>query len=127
MALLQRKKKADTAEQDQKAATDVAQSAPKSKEDTGNAYQILVKPLLSEKTNHQLTQGKLSFRIADSANKISVRKAVEKVYDVKVKDVNIITVRGKKRVHGRARKMGSDWKKAVVTLKDQGQAQGVKG
>jgi large subunit ribosomal protein L23 len=122
MALLRRKNKES---EDQKPAVESAQSAPKLKEDTGDSYKVLIKPLLSEKTNHQLAQGKLSFRVSDDANKISVRKAVEKVYDVKVKDVNIVMVRGKKRAHGRTRRMGSDWKKAVVTLKDQSQAQGV--
>jgi large subunit ribosomal protein L23 len=126
MAILTRKKKADTAQED-KAVTTAETAAPKLKENTGDAYKVLVKPLLTEKTNRQLAQSKLVFRISDSANKISVRKAVEAVYDVKVKNVNIVMVRGKKRVHGRERRMGADWKKAVVTLRQQGDAVAAQG
>ncbi len=92
-------------------------TAVKSKENTGNAYQILVKPLVTEKGYRQMSQGKYAFKVSPKANKISVRKAVEVVYDVKVADVNIVTVKGKSRTFGKARGRTSDWKKAIVTLK----------
>ncbi len=87
------------------------------KENTGNAYRILIKPLVSEKSFREQKNGKVVFKVSPKANKISVRKAVEKVYDVKVQDVNIVSMRGKKRNFGRIQGHTPDWKKAIVTLK----------
>ena len=89
----------------------------KSKENTGDAYRILVKPLVSEKGYRQMSLGQYAFKVSTKANKISVRKAVEKVYDVKVDRVNIVKMRGKNKNFGRIASKSSDWKKAIVTLK----------
>src|SRR5258708_22978221 len=91
--------------------------AVESKENTGDAYKILVKPLVSEKTFSKMSEGKYAFKVNPDANKIQVRNAVERVYDVKVARVNMITVRGKTRNFGKTRGRTSDWKKAIVTLK----------
>jgi large subunit ribosomal protein L23 len=77
----------------------------------------LVKPLVSEKGYRQMTLGQYGFRVSTKANKISIAKAVEKVYDVKVARVNIINVMGKARKYGKTQGRTSDWKKAIVTLK----------
>jgi large subunit ribosomal protein L23 len=99
------------------------------KSDTGVAHRILVSHHLSEKTNLLSTEGRYVFKISTDANKIEVKKAVEKVYDVHVTDVNIVNTRGKVRRMGRTRGRTSDWKKAIVTLKKgekiQGLAEGV--
>jgi large subunit ribosomal protein L23 len=87
------------------------------KEDTGSAHRILQNYHLSEKTNQFSSQGRYVFRVAKSANKITVKKAVEKVYDVHVAAVNIINTPGKVRRQGRVFGKTSDWKKAIVTLK----------
>jgi large subunit ribosomal protein L23 len=101
----------------------------KLKEDTGRAHRILLNYHLSEKTNLLSSQGRYVFKVALSANKIEVKKAVEKVFDVHVKGVNISTTKGKKRRSGRITGRTSDWKKAVVTLKEgekiSGLAEGV--
>lgn len=89
----------------------------KSKENTGDAYRILVKPLVSEKGYRQMSLGQYAFKVSTKANKISVRKAVETVYDVKVDRVNIVKMRGKNKNFGRIASKSSDWKKAIVTLK----------
>ncbi len=78
---------------------------------------ILIKPLVTEKSYRGTSTGKYSFKVAPDANKLSVRKAVEKVYGVKVHDVNIMRVRGKAKISGKIAGRTSNWKKAVVTLK----------
>jgi len=80
--------------------------------------QVIVRPLLTEKTNDQRTTlDKYSFVVHPSANKIMVKQAIERLFDVKVDKCNIINAKGK----GFRTRFGSgyrsDWKKAVVTLK----------
>jgi|SRR5579872_3280087 len=121
MALFGKSKK----EEDQKktavpaeASSDSAEKSPvKSKENTGDAFRILIKPLISEKSQRGIERGKYSFMVNRKANKIQIRNAVEKVYDVKVVQVNVTNVRGKHRNFGRISGTTSAWKKAVVTLK----------
>jgi large subunit ribosomal protein L23 len=80
-------------------------------------YQIIERPLLTEKSMDLSHSGKYTFRVATDANKIEIAEAIEKMYKVKVTKVNTITVRGKPRRVGRfAQGRTSDWKKAVVTL-----------
>jgi len=78
---------------------------------------ILIKPLMTEKIVSAEQMGKYTFMVKHSANKILVRKAIEEVYGVKVKSVNIIPVRPKKvtRKFGEGMK-GKKAKKAIVTL-----------
>jgi large subunit ribosomal protein L23 len=89
----------------------------KLKSDTGDAYKILIKPLLTEKLNKQSSRGVVAFKVSPKANKISVAKAVETVYDVKVEKVNMVTMPGKPKNFGRTSSRTSVWKKAIVTLK----------
>jgi large subunit ribosomal protein L23 len=80
-------------------------------------YEILKRPVLTEKSNYQAdTLHRYTFEVDDRANKIQVRKAVETIFNVKVLDVNMISVRGKQRRSGKFIGRTSDWKKAVVTL-----------
>lgn len=87
------------------------------KEDTGRAYRILKSGHLSEKANMLSALNRYVFKVDRKANKIEVRKAVEKTYDVHVVAVNMINNIGKARRHGRIVGRTSDWKKAIVTLK----------
>ncbi len=98
----------------------------KSKENTGDAYSILLKPLISEKSFRGQSVGKVTFKVNPKANKISIRNAVEKVYDVKVDRVNVITVLGKERKYNGRPGRTSDWKKAIVTLKPGQSIEGAK-
>jgi large subunit ribosomal protein L23 len=86
--------------------------------DTGDAYRILVKPIVSEKSYTMAPGGKFVFKVHAKANKLSVRKAIESVYDVHVLRVNTMIVEGKSRTFGRTRGTTSPWKKAIVTLKE---------
>jgi large subunit ribosomal protein L23 len=80
-------------------------------------YQIIQRPLLTEKSMDQSHYGKYTFRVATDANKIEIRQAIERVYNVNVVKVNTMMVRGKKRRVGRFPEgRTSDWKKAIVTL-----------
>jgi large subunit ribosomal protein L23 len=80
-------------------------------------YEVLEKPLITEKSTVLQAEGKYAFHVADGANKVLVKQAVEKAFNVKVTAVNIMMVRGKMRRIGRRMVMTPDWKKAIVTLK----------
>ena len=80
------------------------------------AQDIIVRPIITEKSMDGLAERKYTFEIAKNANKIEVKKAVETLFGVKVAKVNTISVKGKKKRMGRNEGYTSDWKKAVVTL-----------
>jgi large subunit ribosomal protein L23 len=80
-------------------------------------YQIIVRPILSEKSMDMSHEGKYTFRVAKSSNKLEIADAVEKIFKVKVKKVNTLNVKGKTRRVGKYPEgRTSDWKKAIVTL-----------
>ena len=79
-------------------------------------YNVLRRPLITEKNAALQALNKYAFEVADGANKMMVKDAVEKAFKVKVTGVNVITVRGKTKKMGRRTVRSSPWKKAVVTL-----------
>ncbi len=80
-------------------------------------YEVLRRPLITEKYSALQAQGKYAFEVAEEANKPQVKQAVEKAFKVKVTEVNVMMVAGKRRRLGRKSKVASSpWKKAVVTL-----------
>jgi large subunit ribosomal protein L23 len=81
-----------------------------------NVYQVLKRPIITEKNTILTAQSKYSFEIAQEASKQQVKEAVEKMFKVNVIGVNVITVPGKMRRVGKSRGMTSPWRKAVVTL-----------
>ena len=74
-------------------------------------------PRLSEKTTGLEKLNKYVFRVDGKANKVEVRKALEKTYGVKVDKINIVTVRSRARRYGRTSGIVGGFKKAIVTLK----------
>lgn len=81
------------------------------------AQDIILKPIITEHSMECLQQGKYTFKVAKDANKIEIANAVEKLFKgVKVKKVNTISVRGRKKRMGRSEGYTSAWKKAIVTL-----------
>lgn len=97
-----------------------ARSAKLRKEDTGDAYRVLVREVVSEKST--LIGGQRHvFVVSTDANKISVRKAIRSLYGVEPQKVNILNVRGKHLRYGRTQGRTKRWKKAIITL-HQGQA-----
>ncbi len=84
-------------------------------------YQVLLAPHVSEKTATAAEmEGRHTFRVTRDATKIEVRKAVEKLFNVTVRSVQIANVSGKTKRFGSKEGKRSDWKKAVVRL-DEGQ------
>ena len=79
-------------------------------------YEVLRRPLITEKDTMLQTQGKYAFEVAGKANKPQIKQAVEKSFNVKVTAVNVMTVPGKERRIGRRMVLTPSWKKAVVTL-----------
>ncbi|MFC1599130.1 50S ribosomal protein L23, partial [Patescibacteria group bacterium] len=87
------------------------------KEDTKNAYKVLLKPLITEKATDLVEQNKYSFAVALQTNKIEVKKAIKALYGVEPISVNIIRMRGKRVGYGRISGKRKNWKKAIITLK----------
>ena len=78
---------------------------------------VVVRPMITEKATRLGGENKYMFHVHSKANKVQIKEAVEKGFEVKVVDVNVMNVRGKpQRVRGNRIKHRPDWKKAVVTL-----------
>jgi large subunit ribosomal protein L23 len=83
-----------------------------------DATQVLIRPLLTEKSIDLQRQNKFSFEVALDANKIEIRRAVELLGNCQVEKVNTLVVPGKKRRTRRGTGRTPDWKKAIVTVKE---------
>ena len=83
-----------------------------------NAFEVIIAPVLTEKTNALIQDKKYTFRVAPEAGKIEIAKAVEELFKVKVADVNVMNYLGKSKRSGRTGKVGrrANWKRAVVTV-----------
>ena len=85
--------------------------------ETGIPYRIIRKPLLTEKGyDIKEKHNQVAFQVEKDANKVQIKKAVEEIFKVKVKKVNVMNRAGKKKRLGRNMGRRADWKKAVVTL-----------
>ena len=80
------------------------------------SFDIIRKPILSEKTYAEIANKKYTFVVDKNANKSEIKKAVEEVFGVKVKSVNTVNVEGKLKRQGKTQGYRSDYKKAYVTL-----------
>ena len=78
--------------------------------------EIIVKPIITERSNSGLEVGKYTFKVAKKATKVQIAKAVETLFNVKVLDVNTMIVKGKEKRMGAHSGMRPDWKKAIVTI-----------
>ena len=83
---------------------------------TERDYDVLVGPLVTEKTTLLSENGQIAFRVRLDATKAEIRKAVENLFDVKVTAVNTLRVKGKTKLFRGRRGRRSDYKKAIVTL-----------
>lgn len=81
------------------------------------ARDILIKPIITEKTTALMEERKYTFHVPLAATKVEIRQAVEQIFKVKVQAVNTMRYEGKMKRLGRTQGRRSDWKKAVVTLK----------
>jgi len=81
-----------------------------------NPRDVLIRPLITEKATSMMQDNKYTFIVPLTANKVEIRQAVEKVFKVKVLDVNTIRVLGKVKRMGKTQGKRSDYKKAIVKL-----------
>ncbi len=81
-------------------------------------YEIIISPLLTEKTKLQEKDNKYTFLVKKDANEIEIKQAIEKIYDVKVKKVNTINIKPKPKRWRFRRGFTSSKKKVIATLKE---------
>jgi large subunit ribosomal protein L23 len=79
---------------------------------------IIIKPIITERSMDALQEGKYTFKVDKNANKIEIANAIEKLFDVKVAKVNTMNCNGRTKRLGRFVGKTADWKKAIVTLKE---------
>lgn len=77
---------------------------------------IIIRPIITEKSNDGIQEGKYTFEVSKKATKVDIARAVEKLFEVKVLKVNTMTVKGKEKRVGVHIGKTSDWKKAIVTI-----------
>jgi large subunit ribosomal protein L23 len=82
-----------------------------------HAREVLIAPVVSEKSYSLIEDNKYSFRVHEKAHKTQVRQAVEELFDVKVEAVNIVKVPSKPKRRGFSQGKKPGWKKAVVRLR----------
>ncbi|WP_322819207.1 50S ribosomal protein L23 [Tepidiforma sp.] len=79
-------------------------------------YAVLIRPIITEKSTILAGQDKYVFEVDPRANKTQIKEAVQLAFNVRVADVNTITIKGKPRRFGRRIVHRPNWKKAIVTL-----------
>ena len=80
------------------------------------AYDIIIRPVITERSRAAVADKKYVFEVAKTAGKIEIKKAVEEIFGVTVIKVTTTHMRGKLRRQGRTQGKSADWKKAVVKL-----------
>ena len=81
-----------------------------------NPRDVIMKPLISEKSYDLTNQRKYTFKVDKRSTKPQIRQAIEEIFNVGVTDVNTLNMQGKMKRQGWARGRRPDWKKAIVTL-----------
>ena len=79
-------------------------------------HDIIIKPIITEKSMEDMAFGKYTFMVDKRANKSEVKKAIEKIFDVKVEKVNTMNMLGKVKRQGMNKGRRPSWKKAIVKL-----------
>jgi large subunit ribosomal protein L23 len=79
-------------------------------------YDIIIKPIITEKSMMGMEESKYTFKVATDANKTEIKFAIEEAFGVKVAKVNTMNVKGKVKRQGRFVGKRADWKKAIITL-----------
>ena len=80
--------------------------------------EVLLAPVVSEKSYSLITDRKYTFKVHKDAHKTQVRQAVEELFDVKVAKVNIVKVQAKPKRRGMSKGIRPGWKKAIVQLRE---------
>ena len=80
--------------------------------------QVLIAPVVSEKSYSLITDRKYTFKVHEDAHKTQIRQAVEELFDVQVQSVNIVKMQSKPKRRGLTRGRRPGWKKAIVQLRE---------
>ena len=83
-----------------------------------HASQVILTPIVSEKSYEATTRGSYTFKVHPDAHKTQIRQAVEELFEVKVASVNIIKVQSKPKRRGFVTGRRPGWKKAIVELRE---------
>ena len=83
------------------------------------AQDIVISPVITEKSMIDAKNKKYTFKVASDSNKVEIANAVETLFGVKVESVNTVSVRGRNKRVGRYSGTTAAWKKAIVTLTEQ--------
>lgn len=83
-----------------------------------DARDVVIKPVISEKSYSQIDNGKYTFEVTRSACKEEIRRSVEEIFKVHVVSVNTITMHGKRKRRGFTSGMTKTWKKAIVKVRE---------
>jgi large subunit ribosomal protein L23 len=83
-----------------------------------SSYDILLRPIITERSMESVSDKKYVFQVARDANKIEIRRAIEEIFNVSVLSVNTINMQGKEKRQGVHVGRRSAWKKAIIRLKD---------
>ena len=81
-------------------------------------YDVILKPVITEKSMDDAQERKYTFKVAKDANRTEVKMALEEIFDIEIEKVNIMNVKGKMKRMGRNVGRTPDSKKAIVTLKE---------
>ena len=81
-----------------------------------SAYDIIIKPVITEGSMDATPEKKYTFKVAPEANRTQIKKAVEEIFGVDVKKVNVMNINGKLKRMGRTQGKTASYKKAIVTL-----------
>ncbi|WP_308933853.1 50S ribosomal protein L23 [Irregularibacter muris] len=81
-----------------------------------NAHDIIIKPIITERSMDDMADKKYTFKVDKRANKVEIKKAMEEIFNVKVLKVNTMNMVGKVKRMGRYEGKRPDWKKAIIQL-----------
>ncbi|MEG0894133.1 MAG: 50S ribosomal protein L23 [Oscillospiraceae bacterium] len=82
------------------------------------ARDIIIKPIITERSMEGIASKRYTFQVSKDANKFEIAKSCEEIFGVKVQKVNTMNVKGHFKRQGRSEGYTSDWKKAIITLKE---------
>lgn len=81
-----------------------------------NPHDIILKPLITERSMMQAEEKKYTFKVDRNANKYQIKDAIEEIFDVKVEKVSVMNMQGKLKRMGRTQGRRAGWKKAIIKL-----------
>lgn len=84
-----------------------------------NPHDIILKPIVTERSMMQAEEKKYTFKVSRDANKYQIKDAIEKIFDVKVEKVSVMNMQGKIKRMGRNQGRTASWKKAIIKLKPE--------